>query len=222
MKSKHRKTASPSSDKDTPDAAATADGAAAQPGQEAEASAERDPAEPAGSAATAQEAAPPPVSGPETAAVETKAADERYLRLLADFENFRKRTLREKHDVHRTANEELLKELLPVLDHLHLALDAARAVKADRAVLDGFTMVSDQLAAAVNKFGAVPLESEGQAFDPALHEAIAHLPSETVPENAVMRQTRRGYMIGNKLLRAAQVIVSSGPAAAPEPDRKEE
>jgi len=167
-------------------------------------------------AADATAGPPPPDSAPvppaADAAPEEKKLDDRYLRLLADFENFRKRTLREKSDVYRTANEEFIQDLLPVLDHLELALEAAQRSGAASALLDGFKLVSEQLSAVMKKFNVEPIEAEGRVFDPARHEAISHLASDTVPDHGVIRHTRRGYLLGGKLLRAAQVVVSSGPA----------
>jgi molecular chaperone GrpE len=167
-------------------------------------------------AADATAGPPPPDSAPvppaADAAPEEKKLDDRYLRLLADFENFRKRTLREKSDVYRTANEEFIQDLLPVLDHLELALEAAQRSGAASALLDGFKLVSEQLTAVMKKFGVEPIEAGGQEFDPTRHEAISHLASDTVPDHVVIQQTRRGYLLGDKLIRAAQVVVSSGPA----------
>ncbi len=134
----------------------------------------------------------------------------RLLRLQADFENFRKRTLREREDLYRRANEDLMLELLPVLDHLELAFHAA-SKEVDHPVVKGFRLVGEQLQQVLQKFGLQPIETEDVDFDPNVHEAIQHLPSEEIPENGVIARTRAGYMLGNRLLRAAQVVVSSGP-----------
>ncbi len=135
----------------------------------------------------------------------------RLLRLQADFENFRKRTLREREDLYRRANEDLMLELLPVLDHLELAFHAAGKDGADHPVVKGFRLVGEQLQQALQKFGLHPIETQDVDFDPNVHEAIQHLSSEEIPENGVIARTRAGYMLGNRLLRAAQVVVSSGP-----------
>ncbi len=145
------------------------------------------------------------------------ALQDRVIRLQADFENFRKRTLREKSELFRSANEDLMSELLPVLDHFDMALDAARNASAPEALAEGVRMVREQLSAVLARFGLQAVEAGGQPFDPTLHEAISHLPSETVPENGVMAQTRRGYRLGDKLIRPSQVVVSSGAPAAAAP-----
>lgn len=137
--------------------------------------------------------------------------DNRLLRLQADFENFRKRTVRERSEMSRTANEGILNELLTVIDHLEIALDAAVAYDADKAFMEGFQMVSSQMMTALGKFGLTPINTEGCEFDPNIHEAICHQASEDIAEDHVVLCTRKGFMLGERLLRAAQVIVSSGP-----------
>jgi molecular chaperone GrpE len=137
---------------------------------------------------------------------------DRLLRLQADFDNYRKRMAREKLDWIAFASEKLVLDLLPVLDHFELGLADSAKNGAPAAFTEGFQLIYNQLRAAIEKAGVEAIDAEGQAFDPNLHEAITHMPSETVPEEQVVAQTRRGYRIGDKLLRAAQVVVSSGPA----------
>jgi len=135
---------------------------------------------------------------------------DRLLRLQADFDNFRKRTLREKSDLFDSANQALMLELLPVLDHLQLGIQAASAHQADPAFREGLTMILDQLMGVLSKFGLSPMETEKQVFDANRFEAVNSLPSATEAEGIVLALVRRGYMLRNKLLRPAQVIVSSG------------
>ena len=137
---------------------------------------------------------------------------DRLLRLQADFDNFRKRTLREKSELFDSANQALMLELLPVLDHLQLGIQAASAHQADPAFREGLALIFDQLMGVLSKFGLSPIETEKQVFDPNRFEAVNALPSATEPEGIVLALVRRGYMLRNKLLRPAQVIVSSGPA----------
>lgn len=136
----------------------------------------------------------------------------RLLRLQADFENYRKRMDREKKDWIAFASEKLVLELLPVLDHFELGLADSAKSGAPAAFTEGFQLICNQLRSALEKAGVQAIDAEGQAFDPNLHEAITHLPSDTVPEDHVVAQTRRGYKLGDKLLRASQVVVSSGPS----------
>jgi molecular chaperone GrpE len=136
---------------------------------------------------------------------------DRLLRFQADFDNFRKRTLREKNELFDSANQALMLELLPVLDHLQLGIQAASAHQTDPAFREGLTMIFDQLMGVLSKFGLSPMETDNQVFDPNRFEAVNTLPSATEPEGTVLALVRRGYMLRNKLLRPAQVIVSSGP-----------
>ena len=141
------------------------------------------------------------------------ALQDRLLRLQADFDNFRKRTQREKADWIRGANEDILSELLPVIDHLELALGATEGATAPDALTQGVRMVREQLLGALARFGLQPVDA-GATFDPTRHEAISHLASATVSENGIIAQSRRGYQLGDRMLRPAQVVVSSGPAFA--------
>lgn len=169
-----------------------------------------DPAHPVAEPAPAEEA---PASPAEPTPSPEDALKDRLLRLQADFENFRKRIDREKKDWIAYANEKLILELLPVLDHFELGLADSAKNGASPAIVAGFQLVCTQLRTALEKAGVQAIDAEGQPFDPHLHEAITHLPSDSVPDGKVVTQTRRGYKLGDKLLRAAQVVVSSGPAA---------
>jgi len=137
---------------------------------------------------------------------------DRLLRLQADFENFKKRTRRERSELVRRAAEELMTELLPILDHFELGFENASNHEANPAVVEGFRIVYDQMLSGLRKHGLEPIDSVGQPFDPHLHEAITYLPSDEYVADSVIQQTRRGYLLGDRLLRAAQVVVSSGPA----------
>jgi molecular chaperone GrpE len=156
-----------------------------------------------------------PLPSPETEAdagepQESTIPASRFLRLQADFENFRKRTLREKSEWYQRANENLLEELLPVLDHFEIGLQKAREHHADQSVVDGFNLVYEQLMAVLTKCGLSEVNARGDLFDPHQHEAITYMPSNDVPAETVMEQTRKGYKLGEKLIRPAQVVVSSG------------
>ncbi len=140
-------------------------------------------------------------------------ADDSYLRLQADFDNYRKRVLREKDEIYRRANQDIMEELLPVIDHIELAFASAGESHQHDPVVEGFRLVADQLMGVLSKFGLSPIETDGQEFDPNLHEAILHMPAPDVAENFVVSQARGGYKLGDRLLRASQVVVSSGPSA---------
>ena len=148
--------------------------------------------------------------------VEEESLRDQFVRLQADFANFRNRTQRERVELYQRANEDLLLEILPVLDHYEMGMQTADQHKVDPAVVDGFKLVFDQFQNVLNKFNLKPIEAVGEEFDPHKHEALTHMPSEEYPAEVCSNQVRRGYMFGDKLLRAAQVVVSSGPAVPAE------
>src|SRR6267142_5658375 len=134
------------------------------------------------------------------------------LRSQADFENYKKRAAREKEEAIKYANSSLLEKLVAIVDNFELGLAAAKEQGADSPIYSGMVLVQKQLNDLLAESGLQPIEAEGKTFDPNIHEAIAHEPSDRVPEESVVRQTRRGYRLKDRLLRPAKVIVSSGPA----------
>lgn len=142
---------------------------------------------------------------------EEEGLRDQFVRLQADFANFRNRTQRERIELYQRANEDLLLEILPVLDHYEMGLQNAEKHDADKAVVDGFKLVYDQFQNVLNKFNLTPIDAVGEEFDPHKHEALTHMPSDEYAAEICSNQVRRGYMFGDKLLRAAQVVVSSGP-----------
>lgn len=156
-------------------------------------------------------AAPAPINPPSESGAQMEDLQDQLLRLRADFDNFRKRTLREKIELCETAAADLMLELLPVLDHFELGIKAAVDHKIEKGVTEGFEMIFNQLLEALKKHGLGPIEADSQKFDPARFEAVSCIPSHTEPEGMVLAQVRRGYMFHNKLLRPTQVVVSSGP-----------
>lgn len=132
------------------------------------------------------------------------------LRARADLENFRKRSLREKEDAIRYANNGLLEKLLPVIDNFELGLDAARNATDAASVLQGMSMVQRQLQDFIRSQGLEEVPADGEAFDPNKHDAVSQEFSAEVPEGQVIRQVRKGYKLKDRLLRAASVIVSKG------------
>jgi len=153
---------------------------------------------------TAEQAAAPAVEAEEP-------LRDQLLRLRADFDNFRKRTQRERSELFLMANETLFLEMLPIIDHFEMGFKSAEDHKTDCSVTEGFRMVYNQLLDVLKKFNVTAIDTIGETFDPHRHESLLHMPSDK-PAGTVLEQIRRGYMLGDKLLRASQVIVSSGPA----------
>jgi molecular chaperone GrpE len=159
-------------------------------------------------------AAAPPANDPPSQPSDVEQLKDRLLRLQADFDNFRKRTTRDRGDMILRANSDLLLELLPVVDNLERALEQARTMNITDPFVTGVQLVLDQLHSALRKYNVTAFDAIGQQFDVTRHEAISHTPSTDHPENTVIAQTRRGYLLGETLLRPAQVIVA---AHQPEP-----
>lgn len=136
-----------------------------------------------------------------------------YLRSLAELENYRKRMAREMNDVKEKSRHNTISEVLGIYDLLQMAVDAASKAKDVESLKQGVEMSFGELKSIFSKLGVEVVDGSGQPFDPALHQAIGAEPSDEVPEGTVIRQWKPGFRIGDKLLRPAVVVVSSGPAA---------
>jgi molecular chaperone GrpE len=132
------------------------------------------------------------------------------LRTQADFENYKKRAARERDEGIKYANRTLLERLVPIVDNFELGLSAAWEEGKHSPIYSGMNMVLKQLTDFLADNGLQPIDAVGKQFDPNLHEAIGHEPSDEIPEGRVIRQTRRGYRLKDRLLRPAAVVVSSG------------
>lgn len=152
----------------------------------------------------------PALSELEEAQAEAAEMKTRYLRAVADMENYRKRMTREKQDTIRGAAADVVESLLPVLDNMKLGLQAAENHPEAKDVTYGFKMVDDQLKKSLSEQGLEELIPDGDTFDPNLHECVAHQPSNEVNEDIVIQTVRAGYRLNERLIRAATVIVSSG------------
>jgi molecular chaperone GrpE len=139
---------------------------------------------------------------------EAKDMFERLARVSADFENFKKRVGREKDDAIKFGNEKAFKEILPVVDNFRRAMQAAPPDGGQ--FVEGIRLVSKSLEDALGRFGVVGFESLGEPFDPAKHEAVGSRPHESIPSQHVCEEYQRGYMLHDRLLRPALVIVSAG------------
>ena len=139
-------------------------------------------------------------------------ADDRHLRLLAEFDNYRRRTAKEHEAARREGRRAALLPLLPVLDSLERALATGST---DRDFYDGVAATHRLFLAALREAGAEPIKSVGQPFDPNLHEAVAAVPADgEVAPGTVAREVRRGWRLGDELLRPAQVVVATAEEPA--------
>lgn len=161
-------------------------------------------------------AAPAPDLSEQLAAAKKEAADnyDRYVRSVADLDNHRRRTVREKDELRQFAASRVLEDLLPVIDNLGLGLAAAKAPNADlKTLVGGISMVAEQLKSSLASHGLKEVNPAGQPFDPNLHEAISQQPSADIAEGSVVTVVRVGFTLNGRLLRPASVIVSTGPQA---------
>jgi molecular chaperone GrpE len=172
--------------------------------------------------AEADDAAPAEASAaadtPEQAPVATAPAepDARYLRLAADFENFRRRKAQELIDRSRYASEDAAKALLPVLDNLRRAIGHATDAGDEAVMVSGLELVVREFETALEQLGIEPIEAKGRPFDPSLHEAIGGEDSEDVEVDTVADEVQRGYRLHDRVIRPSLVRVAHPATPAPE------
>jgi len=136
-------------------------------------------------------------------------AQDRVLRTQAELENYRRRVAREMEQERRYAAMPLLRDLLPVLDNINRAIEAAEKSDGGGGLLEGFRMVASQLEDVLGRHNCVRIEALDQPFDPNVHEAITQQPSEDHPPNTVIHETQSGYQLHDRVVRPSQVIVST-------------
>lgn len=152
-------------------------------------------------------------------AAEARAEEnyDRLLRITAEFENYRKRVEREMNDFRKFANESLIKDILPIVDNLERALEIpyGNNENAFNGMLEGVQMTLKGLLERLEKFGVVPIDSLDRPFDPNFHQAVMQEESEGHPDNTVSQELQKGYMMNDRLLRPAMVVVSKKPDSKP-------
>ena len=151
-------------------------------------------------------------------AEKTKEAQEnyeRYLRLAAELENIKKRQERETAELRQFANENLLKEFVPVLDNLERALEHGRQSEAPEALMEGLDLVNQDFLKVLGRFGVTPINSVGERFDPAYHHAVMEEEAPEVEDQTVLKELQKGYLLQNRLLRPAMVVVSRNTEKSP-------
>lgn len=148
------------------------------------------------------------------AALRAEAAEtrERLLRTAAEFDNFRKRARRDVEDAEKRGRERLLNELLPVFDNLERALLVANEASDVKAVADGVGMVLKQFTDTLERGGIRRVPTTGAPFDPQVHEAIQQIETADQPPGSVVAEVRAGYAMGDRLVRAAMVVVAKAPS----------
>ena len=161
----------------------------------------------------------------ETLTKESDEQKDRHLRLQAEFENFRRRGLKEREEAHNFGHQNIVKDLLPTVDNLERAIaHTGTSAGGDlQGLLQGIELVRRELLGVLGKHGVERIDAESKAFDPALHEALGQVEDDSVPANTVLQVLETGYKLRNRMLRAARVMVSrksegaAGAAIVPEP-----
>ena len=172
---------------------------------------------PPGENASSSSSAPnaPDASGQDPVMAQLAEVQERYVRLYADFENFKKRAARERDEVRRATTESVLGRLLPVLDTFEMAMQAAALPNTNLESLKaGVSMIQGQLRNTVADYGVEEIDAVGKPFDPALHEALSQQETTEVTDGHVISQNRKGYRMKDRLLRPAAVVVARKPGSA--------
>jgi len=154
----------------------------------------------------------PPSDPLEEARAEASKLRDQMLRIAADFDNFKKRTRKETQDAERRAREDMLRDLLPVFDNLERAVQHAGNAADVKSLTDGVNMVIKLFLDTLGRIGIERVPSVGQAFDPALHEAVQQMETSEFPPGAVAAEVQAGYRLGERLVRPAMVVVAKPPA----------
>jgi molecular chaperone GrpE len=149
-----------------------------------------------------------------TAQAEALENRDLYLRARADLDNFRKRAQREREDLLKFSNETILRELLPVIDNLERALHHA-AKENESGLLQGVELTLGQFSKVLEKFNVVAIDAVGETFDSARHEAIGQIESAEQPVNTVVQMLQKGYLLNERLLRPAMVLIAKAPVTPP-------
>ncbi len=142
---------------------------------------------------------------------EAKENYERMLRVAADLENYKKRSLREKEEWRKFANEDLIRAILPFVDNLERAVNHAEKVEDANVLIEGVRLTLQQLHQTLNRFGVSPVESVGKPFDPTIHEAMLVVETDQHEPNQVLEEFQKGYFLNDRLLRPATVSVAKLP-----------
>jgi len=153
---------------------------------------------------------------------ELQIFQDKYLRLAAEFENYKRRAQRDQNDSIRFGNESLLKNLLPIIDNLERAIQCAKDAGTSGPLLEGVELTHKQFLETVGKVGVRQVSTTGNSFDPAIHQAVTQVESENVEPNTVIEEFQKGYLLHDRILRPAMVSVAKEKSELTEHDSTEE
>lgn len=144
---------------------------------------------------------------------ELNEANNKYLRLYAEFENYKKRTNRDKEELIKYGNESLIYELLTVIDNLEMALKHSSGNTSSSGLVQGVEITYKELIKTLEKFGLSVIEADGKPFDPSVHHAMSQIERDDIDENIIIEEYRKGYKLKDKVIRPSLVAVSKKPSA---------
>lgn len=155
---------------------------------------------------TEQEAQQPEIIENQNTTNELEEMNDRYKRLFAEFENYKKRNIKEKESLRNMLVSDIMMSILPIIDNLEKAITTGTT---DTAYEEGIKMVLKQLKDTLAYHGVKEIETVGKPFDPELHEAVSHITDEKLGQNIIKEEFRKGYIIGNKVIRHSMVMVAN-------------
>ena len=153
----------------------------------------------------------------QQASEELQIFKDKYMRLAAEFENYKRRAQKDRSDSIRYANESLLKNLLPTIDNLERAIKSGIDAGASGALIEGVELTYKQFLETVGKLGVRQISSVGDPFDPSMHQAVAQIESDTAEPNTVVEEFQKGYFLHDRILRPAMVTVAKEKSDKTEP-----
>ena len=148
----------------------------------------------------------------EEKAEELRTAQDKYLRLAAEFDNYKRRSQRDQSDAIKFANEKLIKDVLPILDNLERAIQSGQEQKTTEALLEGVILTHKQFLETLTKIGVQQISSIGEPFDPTKHQAVAQVESSEVQPNTIIEEFQKGYFLHERIIRPAMVTVAKQPS----------
>ncbi len=161
-----------------------------------------------------------PVDEKDRLTAELQEINDKYLRLYAEFENYKKRVNKDKEELVKYGNESLLYELLPVIDNLEMALKHA-SNNISSGLVQGVEITLKELQKILEKFGLIAIKANNKPFDPLVHHAMTQIERDDIDEKLVVEEFRKGYMLRDKVLRPSLVAVSKKPVENPEKEEGE-
>ena len=169
-------------------------------------------------AETTSESIPEDALSPEQQVQEElQIYQDKYVRLAAEFENYKKRAQRDQSDSVRYANESLLKNLLPTIDNLERAIKSGKDAGTTGPLLEGVELTYKQILETVGKLGVRQISSAGDVFDPSIHQAVAQVESDTAEANTIVEEFQKGYFLHDRILRPAMVTVAKEKSEQTDP-----